>query len=414
MGRITKHHRKTVYISWRIQNGPLRPKRCSALTKIFFGRRIYEGVRMCLWRPISIYEAPAKPSCRAGDWAQGLPHAERVWYHYTNCPLQAEAPRGAQKALFFRLWARVFLALCFLIGVCCVSSFLVLCGGVSAFVVRGACTYGSLLEPAPTALMSALTKMYLWRRRCIYEGVSADEDVFIMKPKMYSWRCQRWRRCIYEGEDVFMKASALTKMYLWRRRCIHEGVRADKDVFMKAKMYLWRCQCWQRCIHDGEDVFLTVSLLTKMYLWMKVKVSALTKMYLWRAHADVFMKAKMYLWRCQRWRRCILYDGEDVFMKVSALTKMYLWSEDVFIKASPWRRCICANYEGEDVFMKVSALTKMYLWRRRCIFMKVSALTKMYLWRRRCIHEGVSADEDVFMKRRCVYQGITLTKMYLC
>ena len=133
-------------------------------------------------------------------------------------------------------------------------------------------------------------------------------------------------------------------------------------------------------------------------------------MYLWRAHADVFMKAKMYLWRCQRWRRCILYDGEDVFMKMSALTKMYLWSEDVFIKASPWRRCICANYEGEDV----------YSWRcqrwRRCIyegedvFMKVSALTKMYLWRRRCIHEGVSANEDVFME---VVRADALTKMYL-
>ena len=91
--------------------------------------------------------------------------------------------------------------------------------------------------------VSALTKMYLWRRRCIYEGVSADEDVF-MKAKMYLWRCQRWRRCIYEGEDVFMKVSALmTKMYLWRRRCIYEGGqrwRADKDVFMKAKMYSWR------------------------------------------------------------------------------------------------------------------------------------------------------------------------------
>ena len=22
-----------------------------------------------------------------GDWAQGLPHAEQVWYHYTTCPL---------------------------------------------------------------------------------------------------------------------------------------------------------------------------------------------------------------------------------------------------------------------------------------------------------------------------------------
>ena len=23
-----------------------------------------------------------------GDWTQGLPHAERVWYHYTMCPMQ--------------------------------------------------------------------------------------------------------------------------------------------------------------------------------------------------------------------------------------------------------------------------------------------------------------------------------------
>ena len=222
-----------------------------------------------LWRRQDVFIAPAKPSCRAGDWAHALPHAERVWYHYTNCPLQAEAPRGAQKALFFRLWARVFLALCFLIGVCCVSSFLVLCGGVSAFVVRGACTYGSLLEPAPTALMSALMKMYLRRRRCIYEGVSADEDVF-MKAKMYLWRCQRWRRCIYyEAEDVFMKVSALTKMHLWRRRCIYEGVSADEDVFMKAKMYSWRCPRWQRCVYEGKDVFMKVSVLTKMYSWRR-------------------------------------------------------------------------------------------------------------------------------------------------
>ena len=95
----------------------------------------------------------------------------------------------------------------------------------------------------------ALTKMYLWRRRCIYEGV--------------------WRRCIYEGEDVFMKVSALTKMYLWRRRCIYEGVSADEDVFMKAKMYLWRCQRWRRCIYEGEDVFIKVSALTKMHLWRR-------------------------------------------------------------------------------------------------------------------------------------------------
>ena len=75
-----------------------------------------------------------------------------------------------------------------------------------------------------------------------------------------------WRgRCIYEGEDVFMKG----KMYLWRGRCI------------KGKMYLWR----GRCIHEGEDVFMK----GKMYLWSE----------------DVFMKGKMYLWR----GRCI-YEGK--------------------------------------------------------------------------------------------------------
>ena len=71
-----------------------------------------------------------------------------------------------------------------------------------------------------------------WRGRCIYEG----EDVF-MKGKMYLWR----RRYIYEGEDVFMKG----KMYLWRGRCIYEG----EDVFIKGKMYLWR----GRWIYEGED-----------------------------------------------------------------------------------------------------------------------------------------------------------------
>jgi len=73
--------------------------------------------------------------------------------------------------------------------------------------------------------VSALTKMYLWRRRCIHEGVSADEDVF-MKAKMYSWRWLAltcWQRCIYEGEDVSLKV-----------------VSADENVFMKAKMYLLR------------------------------------------------------------------------------------------------------------------------------------------------------------------------------
>ena len=57
--------------------------------------------------------------------------------------------------------------------------------------------------------------------RCIYEG----EDVF-MKAKMCLW-----------GEDVFMKG----KMYLWRRRGIYER----EDVFMKG-----------RCIYEGEDVFM--------------------------------------------------------------------------------------------------------------------------------------------------------------
>ena len=136
---------------------------------------------------------------------------------------------------------------------------------------------------------SALTKMYLWRRRCIYEGVSADEDVF-MKAKMYLWRCQRWRRCIYEGEDLFMKVSALTKMYSWRRRCIHEGVSADEDVFMKAKMYSLRCQRWRRCIYEGEDVFMKASALTKMYLWRRRCIYEGVS-----ADEDVFMKAKMYI-----------------------------------------------------------------------------------------------------------------------
>ena len=41
-----------------------------------------------------------------------------------------------------------------------------------------------------------------------------------------------WRgRCIYEGEDVFMKG---------KRKIIHEG----EDVFMKGKM---------KIIHEGED-----------------------------------------------------------------------------------------------------------------------------------------------------------------
>ena len=30
---------------------------------------------------------------QSGDWAQGLPHAERVWYHCTNCPLEKRAKR---------------------------------------------------------------------------------------------------------------------------------------------------------------------------------------------------------------------------------------------------------------------------------------------------------------------------------
>ena len=258
------------------------------------------SVRMCLFRKGSIYESPAKPSCRAGDWAQGLPHAERVWYHYTNCPLQVEAPLGGSKEVSGCLsWlaGRVFLPV--LLLWCVLRLFLF---GPSWWCLG----LWRLLEPAGTCperagkpvplnhhsiplhqlppcqrgrrciyegegvfmKVSALTKMYLWMRRCIYEGVSADEDVF-MNAKMYSWRCQRWRRCFYEGEDVFMKASALTKMYLWRRRCIYEGVSADEDVFTNAKMYSWRCQRWRRCIYEGEDVFMKVSALTKMYLWMR-------------------------------------------------------------------------------------------------------------------------------------------------
>ena len=81
-------------------------------------------------------------------------------------------------------------------------------------------------------------KMYLWRRRCIYER----EDVFMK------------RRCVYEGEDVFMKR----KMYLWRKDVFMKGKMYlwSEDVFMKGKMYLWR----GRCIYEG-----------KMYLWREKK-----------------------------------------------------------------------------------------------------------------------------------------------
>ena len=69
----------------------------------------------------------------------------------------------------------------------------------------------------------------VWRQRCIY--------IVII---LYLWRRQRWWRW--------------SKMYLWRRRCIYEGVSADEDVFMKAKM-MWRC------IYEGvradEDVFMS-------------------------------------------------------------------------------------------------------------------------------------------------------------
>ena len=379
---------------------------------------------MCLFRKGSIYESPAKPSWRAGDWAQGLPHAERVWYHYTNCPLQVEAPLGGSKEVSGCLsWlaGRVFLPVLLLWCVLCLFLF-----GPSWWCLG----LWRLLEPAGTCPERAGKPVPLH-----HHSIPLHQ----LPP------CQRGRRCNYEGEDVFMKASALTKMYLWMRRCIYEGVSADEDVFMNAKMYSWRCQRWRRCIYEGEDVFMKASALTKMYLWRQrcIYVSALTKMYLWMrrcihegvsADEDVFMKAKMYLWRCQRWRRCI-YECEGVFMKVSALMKMYLWmrrcihegvsaDEDVFMKAKMyswrrqrWRRCI---YEGEDVYMKVSALTKMYLWRRRCIYEGVSAdedvfmKAKMYLWRwlertcwQRCIYEGedvsmkvVTADENVFMKAK--------------
>ena len=259
--------------------------------------------------------SPAPPAC----WAGVIP--------LDQLPLASRGPSWRLERGFGLLvlaWRGVFFCPCCFFGVCCVSSFLVLPGDVWAF---GGCW--SLLEPVlnvvgsqsrstttPYHYTNCPTKMHVWRRRCIrciYEGVSADEDVF-MNAKMYSWRFQRWRRCIYECEDVFMKVSALTKMYLWRRRCIHEGVSADEDVF------IWR----RRCIYEGVS-----------------------------ADEDVFMKAKMYLWRCQRWRRCI-YEGEDVFMKV--------------LEWTCWQRCI---YEGEDVSMKVvspDVLTKMYLWRRRCIY----------------------------------------------
>ena len=37
------------------------------------------------------------------------------------------------------------------------------------------------------------------------------------------------------------------KMYLWRGRCIYEG----EDVFMKGKRYLWR-----EDIYEEEDIYL--------------------------------------------------------------------------------------------------------------------------------------------------------------
>ena len=104
-----------------------------------------------------------------------------------------------------------------------------------------------------------------WRGRCIYEG----EDVF-MKGKMCLWR----GRCIYERENVFMKG----KMYLWRGRCIYE----QKDVFMKGKMCLWT----GRCVYEGEDVFIKgrsicegedVFMKGKMYLWREKKISGIFK-----------------------------------------------------------------------------------------------------------------------------------------
>ena len=62
------------------------------------------------------------------------------------------------------------------------------------------------------------------------------------------------RRCVYEGEDVFMKR----KMYLWRKDVFMKGKMYlwSEDVFMKGKMYLWR----GRCIYEG-----------KMYLWREKK-----------------------------------------------------------------------------------------------------------------------------------------------
>ena len=115
---------------------------------------VYEGKSVFMKRPQNLHaELGIEP--RASRMLSGCDTTT------LTVPCKQRPLVEPKKALFFRLWARAFLALCFLIGVCCVSSFLVLCGGVSAFVVRGACTYGSLLEPAPAALMSALMKMYL-------------------------------------------------------------------------------------------------------------------------------------------------------------------------------------------------------------------------------------------------------------
>ena len=56
---------------------------CSGISTRSKAQRFY-----CPWVSRNRTEPdPTMVDSSYGDWAQGLPHAERVWYHYTNCPL---------------------------------------------------------------------------------------------------------------------------------------------------------------------------------------------------------------------------------------------------------------------------------------------------------------------------------------
>ena len=43
------------------------------------------------WPPARAGRQQSIAHGHTGDWTQGLPHAERVWYHYTNCPVNPES-----------------------------------------------------------------------------------------------------------------------------------------------------------------------------------------------------------------------------------------------------------------------------------------------------------------------------------